>query len=690
MLNPNSFLASETNQFQAFIKRLQAAKQRAISLEYYRNIDQGSLCTRLSQKDYLTIVEYCLSDKVQAQMATLKKGQALRLAKKDTGLPRTVAILRSEQGPFKFIIDTKSKLADKDELTNKYKKIPELENEKPNGAIKGSGKTAWCVDESGKEIEYFNLVVTFPKIAKDQQLRLNNLMQEAQISQELASGSNRINALYLGAKYNKRIKTKRSDTFEPIEEIVPVISTYAVKGPQTLTKLLEDRYLAFEDKLVLSLSLLKAVKDIHDKGYVHQDLKPENLLVFQDELGQYYIKIIDFGLSNKATDTIMPACTPIYQSPEMAWLYSNPADDEHRFYNFIHSLGKYHQQQQPKPMHIPNKLHPANDMYALGIILWQLRNNRFMPPFDLNSLKKLDQEIQSDPLLKGLLEPDREKRFDINQAIAVLEQLMSDNVYVTLLKIEELKLEFPHLRHNPYLQDVQTSIANLFANKSLSQKDKEIRMVSSLQNLARYQYSQVSQFNPRIGDEKIEKQLTDAAVVANLILRSMPKTVREYVQNIKLDGFFSTTFEVMLKDYRMLNSRSPTTHQGIFYFMSTLIHGESSAQAKVKQITTLFAALKREQDPKLFLSKSQVAYAYLHKVQLAANKNEGLKRLCEQLKQNIEKIFPGAQGIIDNRFIEGYQFAVKYAEQALEAQTPMRMKSQSSNDRRSRYPLTLI
>ena len=49
--------------------------------------------------------------------------------------------------------------------------------------------------------------------------------------------------------------------------------------------------------------ILKALSYVHEKGYVHCDIKPHNILVFPSQDGnRNYVKIADFGLAKKADE----------------------------------------------------------------------------------------------------------------------------------------------------------------------------------------------------------------------------------------------------------------------------------------------------------------------------------------------------------------------------------------------------
>lgn len=52
----------------------------------------------------------------------------------------------------------------------------------------------------------------------------------------------------------------------------------------------------------LSLQLLNGLVEIHERGYTHCDIKPENIIYVEDNVHSSRIKIIDFGNSSRTTD----------------------------------------------------------------------------------------------------------------------------------------------------------------------------------------------------------------------------------------------------------------------------------------------------------------------------------------------------------------------------------------------------
>ena len=118
--------------------------------------------------------------------------------------------------------------------------------------------------------------------------------------------------------------------------------------------------MAPERVLELGLQVAKGLEHAHDRGVVHRDLKPENVFVTQDHDGRELLKILDFGLARmmsgsedgeRLTRHGMVFGTPHYMSPEQA----TGGDSDER-----------------------------TDIYALGIILWEMLAGR--APFDADDV----------------------------------------------------------------------------------------------------------------------------------------------------------------------------------------------------------------------------------------------------------------------------------------------------------------
>jgi len=412
MLETPSKSEADANAFNAFLLRLERAKNRTTGealaqllneTEILKILDYFLIHQDASLTDQLTLKQQTIQIFLDA-IAALKPGESYRLAKQITGLPRTVNILRDDNGEFQLIVETKSKLAGgmKSQL-----KIAE-------GSFK-KGKPAWRID-SEKEIEVFNLVLS----PLTQERYEQEVLPEYQISKELASSETVV--------YQKGERFKK---FKEEKGAVEQLSFYATKAEEgTLSDFLKKKQtLSSDQKNILILDFLKGVKSFHDKEYVHHDLKTDNALVYRDDKEGYRLKVSDFGLTRKKDKGAIQYTTPLYLSPEMLYYISANFGGIAR--QFSPTLGYYYAHHTPQIFPTDSAGNPddstlaqqfrtpntKNDMWAAGLVIFQIQNNGRFPT--VRDLEKIQQDPLQNPLLAGLLNPDRSQRIDIDAALQI-------------------------------------------------------------------------------------------------------------------------------------------------------------------------------------------------------------------------------------------------------------------------------
>ena len=143
----------------------------------------------------------------------------------------------------------------------------------------------------------------------------------------------------------------------------------------------QQKCLRWKDAVYLTIQVLRALQHAHDKGIVHRDVKPQNIMLLSDGT----IKVTDFGIARFArsehkTMTDKAIGSVHYISPEQA---RGEATDE------------------------------KADIYSVGVMLYEMLTGRL--PFEADSAVSVAiMQLQQDPVLPR----------DINENIPVgLEQI---------------------------------------------------------------------------------------------------------------------------------------------------------------------------------------------------------------------------------------------------------------------------
>ncbi len=155
-----------------------------------------------------------------------------------------------------------------------------------------------------------------------------------------------------------------------------------LEGESLGAKLKRDKRIDPSDAVRYARHALLSLGEAHEKGVIHRDLKPDNLILLRDAAGEKMCKVLDFGIAKVLTqqegvDALETQAgtvfgTPRYMSPEQA-------------------QGK--------------QLDARSDLYSLGVILYHMLLGK--PPYtDGDAVVVMAHHIKTVPRRPSAADPD--------------------------------------------------------------------------------------------------------------------------------------------------------------------------------------------------------------------------------------------------------------------------------------------
>tara|TARA_R110002126_G_scaffold291723_2_gene455890 strand:- start:3482 stop:4792 length:1311 start_codon:yes stop_codon:yes gene_type:complete len=407
----------------AGLQKQQEFKYDDLSAEFKGKISQdeyGVLLYNLIQM--LLTNKNVLNHLIKDGVIRLKK-HLVHDVRNPLSLPRTVQIYTDKHENYNAILETKSKLSGGKQDPFKNKKIKK-------GAYK-TCKTSYLLNpKEGNVGDKQNIKVSLvikcnPAIKGQGQ---DDLFKEATISLMTDAGL---------------------DSYAIMHKCYKKITFYCQKG-ESLDNFLrnKDLYdtLSLDDKQDIFKCLLIEISVLHKIQVIHQDIKPENIIIFYDDVNhKYYAKLNDFGLCNKVQNGAM--ATLGYESPEM--VESNFIKESYGAICCSSTLAKFSASNDRNKNHKEPDI--KNDIWALGIVYLELFYNHLLFKqeksqssswfcsstevkyirYDMHAISEsffqnvLMHLAVSDSFLSGLLEYNRDKRVSAEQALELMEKCFS-------------------------------------------------------------------------------------------------------------------------------------------------------------------------------------------------------------------------------------------------------------------------
>lgn len=413
-----------------YIKKLDQEAVKFLGEDYE---DEQSILLSELQITQITTYLFIHRQEIQLWFAENPNQSILRIGKKLDQqaeqfrfgvLPRTVEIHRVGDGKFNIYVAISQKLS----TGKKEKKLSRI----------GTSKkvTRLILLNPNMHDDELKLLSAVTKVQKN----TDTVQHELKIEKEVFGDniSVLIGTPYLSkdkkksSEYRQVIRTSEYAAFGDLRELEPFSAT---RKDILSSDSNYRRYLDSEDSIIerLILEILNCLIKIHDAGYVHNDIKMDNILVYYDPKDQkVHARITDFGMTKKAGEYFEPVASFCYASPQV--IQKHIKHETHLSHYFRSYLGKY--PCYGHDLYMNSSLEEMkgdslsgsckDDMWALGVTIFKLITGEHPTKSNFEA-ELMPRGILSEhsELIRKLLAPTREERPTAAEALEIYTKALN-------------------------------------------------------------------------------------------------------------------------------------------------------------------------------------------------------------------------------------------------------------------------
>jgi serine/threonine protein kinase len=301
---------------------------------------------------------------------------------------------------------------------------------------------------------------------------------------------------------------------EQVEGLGMCIVMEYIEG-RTLDKYLAEKPQKKERNRIFS-ELLSAVGYLHKRGIIHNDLKPENIII---TLADNTLKLIDFGLADSDAEYAMRTlgCTPRYASPEL----------------------------QAKS----GAIDARSDIYSIGVIMQEIFGSSSIASRCTDS--KPERRYANIEALQRAWR-NRHRPYHIAISLLLLLLIVLPSVFITSTKIEESN---DHNRQELYIEQMENGITAIYEATKDSIKQSQYSEFAIMHTvlMEKQCHRFLDSLNATINNPEIEAAV---AVRYGSIFDKYWREVAEMANNSNLPTYYTESLSEYWQYYdSMISSR---------------------------------------------------------------------------------------------------------------------------------------
>jgi serine/threonine protein kinase len=178
----------------------------------------------------------------------------------------------------------------------------------------------------------------------------------------------------------------------------------------------------FEDVIFVMSRLTSQLDDLHGAGIVHNDIKPDNIIIQYVNEQIKNVLFIDFGVS--CLKLCRPSGTILYLAPELFRIINHTPENVIKIKQKM--LSDPNTQEEGKTIPINKNDYMKTDVYSLGIVFYEMLHNKMPYPYKPDYIREQTHYYKNHPLEFELDLMDlRNKNPEFNTYI---EEMDTDNI----------------------------------------------------------------------------------------------------------------------------------------------------------------------------------------------------------------------------------------------------------------------